>query len=66
MRDDWGTAVEVVDPDGYRLYLFQPPSRGGNHVSPTDPLLQSQARFAGDDFGGQSPPTPNNPVGLHQ
>jgi catechol 2,3-dioxygenase-like lactoylglutathione lyase family enzyme len=25
MRDDWGTAVEVVDPDGYRVYLFQPP-----------------------------------------
>ena len=26
MRDEWGTAVEFVDPDGYRLYLFQPPS----------------------------------------
>jgi len=26
MRDDWGTAVEVVDPDGYRVYLFQPPA----------------------------------------
>jgi predicted enzyme related to lactoylglutathione lyase len=25
MRDEWGTAVEVVDPDGYRVYLFQPP-----------------------------------------
>jgi lactoylglutathione lyase len=25
MRDDWGTAVEVVDPDGYRIALFQPP-----------------------------------------
>jgi lactoylglutathione lyase len=26
MRDEWGTAVQVVDPDGYELYLFQPPS----------------------------------------
>src|SRR5687767_13071744 len=26
MRDEWGAAVEVVDPDGYRIYLFQPPS----------------------------------------
>ena len=26
MRDEWGTAVEVVDPDGYRVYLFQPPA----------------------------------------
>ena len=25
MRDEWGTAFELVDPDGYRLYLFQPP-----------------------------------------
>jgi lactoylglutathione lyase len=25
MRDEWGTALEVVDPDGYRVYLFQPP-----------------------------------------
>jgi predicted enzyme related to lactoylglutathione lyase len=25
MRDEWGAAVEIVDPDGYRLYLFQPP-----------------------------------------
>jgi lactoylglutathione lyase len=25
MRDDWGSALDVVDPDGYRLYLFQPP-----------------------------------------
>jgi lactoylglutathione lyase len=25
MRDDWGTAVEIVDPDGYQIYLFQPP-----------------------------------------
>ncbi len=25
MRDDWGSAVEFVDPDGYRLNLFQPP-----------------------------------------
>jgi lactoylglutathione lyase len=25
MRDEWGTAVRVVDPDGYELYLFQPP-----------------------------------------
>lgn len=25
MRDEWGTAVEVVDPDGYRIALFQPP-----------------------------------------
>ena len=26
MRDEWGTALEVVDPDGYRVYLFQPPA----------------------------------------
>jgi lactoylglutathione lyase len=26
MRDEWGTAFELVDPDGYRLYLYQPPS----------------------------------------
>jgi predicted enzyme related to lactoylglutathione lyase len=26
MRDDWGAAVEFLDPDGYRLYLFEPPS----------------------------------------
>jgi catechol 2,3-dioxygenase-like lactoylglutathione lyase family enzyme len=25
MRDTWGAAVEVVDPDGYRVHLFQPP-----------------------------------------
>jgi predicted enzyme related to lactoylglutathione lyase len=25
MRDEWGTAVEVVDPDGYRVYLYQAP-----------------------------------------
>ena len=25
MRDVWGAALEVVDPDGYRLYLYQPP-----------------------------------------
>jgi lactoylglutathione lyase len=24
MRDDWGAAVEVVDPDGYSIQLFQP------------------------------------------
>ena len=24
MREDWGTAVEVLDPDGYRLYLLEP------------------------------------------
>ena len=26
VRDEWGAALEVVDPDGYELYLFQPPS----------------------------------------
>jgi lactoylglutathione lyase len=26
MRDEWGAAVQVLDPDGYELYLFQPPS----------------------------------------
>ena len=26
MRDEWGTALEVVDPDGYLVYLFQPPA----------------------------------------
>lgn len=25
MRDDWGAALEVADPDGYRLYLYEPP-----------------------------------------
>jgi lactoylglutathione lyase len=25
MREEWGVALEVRDPDGYRLYLFQPP-----------------------------------------
>jgi predicted enzyme related to lactoylglutathione lyase len=25
MRDDWGAALELRDPDGYRLYLYQPP-----------------------------------------
>jgi predicted enzyme related to lactoylglutathione lyase len=25
MRDEWGTAVQIADPDGYELYLFQPP-----------------------------------------
>lgn len=25
MRDEFGTALEVVDPDGYRIYLFEPP-----------------------------------------
>jgi len=26
MRDDWGAAAKIVDPDGYEVYLFQPPS----------------------------------------
>lgn len=26
MRDEWGTAIEVVDPDGYLVYLFEPPT----------------------------------------
>ena len=26
MRDEWGAAVQVIDPDGYEIYLFQPPS----------------------------------------
>jgi lactoylglutathione lyase len=25
MRDEWGTAGRIVDPDGYSIYLFQPP-----------------------------------------
>jgi predicted enzyme related to lactoylglutathione lyase len=25
MRDEWGTAVDVVDPDGYTISLFQRP-----------------------------------------
>jgi lactoylglutathione lyase len=25
MRDEWGAALRVTDPDGYELYLFQPP-----------------------------------------
>jgi predicted enzyme related to lactoylglutathione lyase len=24
MRDDWGAAARITDPDGYELYLFQP------------------------------------------
>jgi lactoylglutathione lyase len=24
-RDDWGAAAQVRDPDGYELYLFEPP-----------------------------------------
>jgi predicted enzyme related to lactoylglutathione lyase len=26
MRDDWGAAARIIDPDGYELYLFQPPA----------------------------------------
>jgi predicted enzyme related to lactoylglutathione lyase len=26
MREEYGTSFEVVDPDGYRIYIFQPPS----------------------------------------
>jgi lactoylglutathione lyase len=26
MRDDWGAAARITDPDGYELYLFQPPA----------------------------------------
>ena len=26
--DFWGSALEVVDPDGYRVHLFQPPVEG--------------------------------------
>jgi catechol 2,3-dioxygenase-like lactoylglutathione lyase family enzyme len=25
MREEWGAAVRFRDPDGYELYLFQPP-----------------------------------------
>ena len=25
MRDEWGATAEVVDPDGYRIALFEPP-----------------------------------------
>jgi predicted enzyme related to lactoylglutathione lyase len=25
-REEWGAAAKVVDPDGYELYLFQPPA----------------------------------------
>ena len=25
MREEYGVSYEVVDPDGYRIYLFQPP-----------------------------------------
>jgi len=24
MRDEWGAALQIRDPDGYELYLFQP------------------------------------------
>lgn len=27
MRDEWGSAVEVIDPDGYAIQLFQPPAK---------------------------------------
>jgi catechol 2,3-dioxygenase-like lactoylglutathione lyase family enzyme len=26
MRDDWGAAARITDPDGYELYLFEPPA----------------------------------------
>ena len=26
MRDEWGTAIEIVDPDGYTIHLFQRPN----------------------------------------
>jgi predicted enzyme related to lactoylglutathione lyase len=26
MRDDWGASARITDPDGYELYLFQPPA----------------------------------------
>jgi catechol 2,3-dioxygenase-like lactoylglutathione lyase family enzyme len=26
MREDWGAAARIADPDGYELYLFQPPA----------------------------------------
>jgi lactoylglutathione lyase len=26
IREDWGSACEIVDPDGYRLELYEPPS----------------------------------------
>ena len=25
-RDQWGAAAEIVDPDGYRIALFEPPA----------------------------------------
>jgi lactoylglutathione lyase len=25
VREDWGSAAEVTDPDGYGIYLFEPP-----------------------------------------
>jgi lactoylglutathione lyase len=28
MRDEWGAAAEVIDPDGYRIFLFEPPQAG--------------------------------------
>ena len=26
MREDWGAAARIADPDGYELFLFQPPA----------------------------------------
>ena len=26
MREDWGAAARITDPDRYELYLFQPPA----------------------------------------
>jgi predicted enzyme related to lactoylglutathione lyase len=26
MRDEWGAALRTRDPDGYEIYLFQPPA----------------------------------------
>jgi len=26
MREGWGAASRIVDPDGYELFLFQPPT----------------------------------------
>lgn len=27
MREEWGAAAKVLDPDGYELFLFQPPAQ---------------------------------------
>ena len=42
MRDDWGAAVRIEDPDGYRLYLFEPPEMTVEEDY-SEPILEGDA-----------------------